>query len=68
MRLLINYRLFIIGFLLMVGFSQAVYVEAAPVAAYPAEAQPNKFIVILCTLAIILLFSLFKWWKDRKAT
>ncbi|WP_339148814.1 MULTISPECIES: hypothetical protein [unclassified Sutcliffiella] len=68
MRLLIKYHILIIGFLLLVWFSQADYVKATSAPTYPAEAQPNKFIVILCTLAIILLFSLFKWWKDRKAT
>ncbi len=68
MGLSIKYRLLVIGLLLMVWFQQAVYVEAASTSAYPQEAQPNKFIVILCTLAFILLFSLFKWWKDRKAT
>ncbi|NLP52570.1 hypothetical protein [Bacillus sp. RO1] len=30
-------------------------------------AQPNKFIVIVSTIIIVLVFSLFKWWKDRKA-
>lgn len=68
MKLLVKYRLLIIGIFSMFWFPHAVYGEAASVTTYSAEAQPNKFIVIICTLVIILLFSLFKWWKDRKAT
>ncbi|KMJ57255.1 hypothetical protein AB685_17805 [Bacillus sp. LL01] len=41
------------------AFAQAVSNETG---------QPNKFIVIVSTIIIILVFSLFKWWKDRNAT
>jgi len=68
MGLLVRYRFLIIGIFLMLWFPQAVFGEAASNPTYSAEAQPNKFIVILCTLAVILLFSLFKWWKDKKTT
>lgn len=68
MGLLFKYRLLIISIFLMLWFPQVVYGEAASTLTYSAETEPNKFIVILCTLAVILLFSLFKWWKDRKTT
>lgn len=68
MGLMIRYRLLIIGLFLMFWFPHAVFGEGTATSTYTAETQPNKFIVILCTLAIILLFSLFKWWRDRKAT
>lgn len=68
MGLLVKYRFLLISIFLMLSFPVAVYGETASTPTYSAEGQPNKFIVILCTLAVILLFSLFKWWKDRKTT
>ncbi|ART75006.1 hypothetical protein B4U37_02630 [Sutcliffiella horikoshii] len=67
MGLLANYRFLFISIFLMLWFPQAVYGEVASTPITSSEAQPNKFIVILCTIAVILLFSLFKWWKDKKA-
>ncbi|TYS67844.1 hypothetical protein FZC76_14910 [Sutcliffiella horikoshii] len=54
--------LFILGVSLLV-LPQMAYAKSVS----GETTQPNKFIVIVSTIIIILVFSLFKWWKDRKA-
>ncbi|MEA3318531.1 MAG: hypothetical protein U9Q88_00795 [Bacillota bacterium] len=54
--------LFILGVSLLVS-PQMAYAQSVS----GGTPQPNKFIVIVSTIIIILVFSLFKWWKDRKA-
>ncbi|KPB05919.1 hypothetical protein [Bacillus sp. CHD6a] len=54
--------LFILGVSLLV-LPQLAYAQSG----LGGTTEPNKFIVIVSTIIIILVFSLFKWWKDKKA-